>query len=455
MLNHIWLGLLLAGLLIAGLTNHVSAALEQALGNVRAAVDISIGLVGVMSLWLGLMRLAEKSGLVGTIARVLRPVLIRVFPDVPADHPAMGSMVLNLAANMLGLNNAATPLGLRAMRDLETLNHRPGTATDAMCTFLALNTGSVQLIPVSAIALLAAGGSHTPTVIIGTTLVATACSSVAGFTTVKLLAHLPRYRLPPLPEVAQTPLPATDSARIPPPQVVGHATIHPTDCGAGTGLTAPPTAAAWATPVLLVFGLFFVWLGVRLVTDPSGADATDPTWLRTIHAASLLAVPFLLGFFPLHAATRGIAVYEEFIEGAKEGFQTAIRIVPYLVAIMVAIGFLRGAGGFEILAQVTAPILRFLGFPPELLPLALLRPLTGSGSIAALGDLVKAHGPDSLLARTGATLLGSTETTFYVIALYFGSVGIRRTRHAVWAGLAADFTGALAAVGVCRLVFGR
>jgi len=195
MLNWIWLGLVLAGALVAGFTGNIQPAVDGAFSSVAKAVELAIGLVGVMTLWLGLMRLAEVSGLVQGVARLLRPLLIWLFPDVPSQHPAMGAMVLNLAANALGLTNAATPLGLRAMRDLETLNRNPGTATDAMCTFLALNTGSVQLLPISAIAVLAAAGSRQPTAIIGTTLIATACSSIAGLVVIKLLARLPLFRI--------------------------------------------------------------------------------------------------------------------------------------------------------------------------------------------------------------------------------------------------------------------
>jgi spore maturation protein B len=200
--------------------------------------------------------------------------------------------------------------------------------------------------------------------------------------------------------------------------------------------------------------LFFAFAAVRMIATPDALEATRPVWLRIVDAVSLLAVPFLLTFFPLHAASRGIEVYPEFIEGAKEGFQTAVRIIPYLVGMLVAIGFFRGGGGIELLGKALAPLLAVVGYPTELLPITLLRPLTGSGALAALGDLVKANGADSLVSRSAATLYGGTETTFYVLAVYFGSVGIRRTRHAVWAGLAADAAGAIAAVAACRWVFG-
>src|SRR5690554_1714862 len=213
MLNYIWLGMLLAGVVVAGLTGNVRAAVDAAITAAQTAVTLAIGLVGVMALWLGIMRLAEMSGLVAVLARGLRPVMQRLFPDVPPEHPAMASMMLNIAANMLGLTNAATPFGLRAMRDLETLNPRPGTATNAMCTFLAINTGSVQLIPASAIALLAAAGSANPTAIVGSTLVATCFSSAAGLIAAKVLERLPGFRLKPVP-APERPAAARDESEI-------------------------------------------------------------------------------------------------------------------------------------------------------------------------------------------------------------------------------------------------
>lgn len=436
MLNWIWLGLLCGGALIAGWTGRMQPAVDGAISSVGKAVEIAIGLIGVMTLWLGLMRLAEASGLVQLLARLLRPVLSRLFPDVPPDHPAMGSMFLNLAANALGLTNAATPLGLRAMRDLDSLNPRPGTATDAMCTFLALNTGSVQLIPISAIAVLAAAGSKVPTAIVGTTLIATAASSLAALAVVKLLARWPMFR-------SDTP---NDGL---PDKPAG--TSQPSVPEA-TPLPAPPaTGARRANLIALVlvagFGLL-AWTGAR-----APAAGGESAGIRLLNSVSLVSIPFLLVLFPAYAAARGIAVYEQFIEGARDGFQSAIRIIPFLVGILAAIGFFRGAGGIELLTRMLETPLGWIQFPPELLPMALLRPLTGSGTLAAFTDLVKVHGPDSLLARTGGTLFGSTETTFYVIAVYFGAVGVRRTRHAIWAGLAADVVGALAAVFVCRWAF--
>jgi spore maturation protein SpmA len=444
-LNYIWLGLILLGVVIGGFSQRLKEAADGAISGAGSAVTLAIGLIGVMALWLGIMRLAERAGLVQSLARALQPILRRLFPDVPADHPAMGAMVLNIAANMLGLNNAATPLGLRAMRDLESLNQVPGTATNAMCTFLAINTGSVQLIPITAIAVLAANGSRNPSAIIGTSLLATTCSSAAGLIAVKLFEQWRVFRV----RAAET-------------------TAAPVKAGApydGSGAPAdsvPPIAPMPLAGWLLVGGLVAccAWFFVLLAFPESFGRAALPDQarqgpiVRSINTISLLAIPFLLAFFPLYAALRGIKVYEEFIEGAKDGFAVAVRIIPYLVAILVGIGVFRGGGGIDLLTRWLKPALDAVRFPTELLPMALMRPLSGSGTLGLFGDLAKQLGPDSLIVRMAATIFGSTETTFYVVAIYFGSVGVHRTRHAVPAGLVADLAGIVASVIICRLVFG-
>lgn len=437
MLNYLWLGLVLAAVILGGLNHQLQQVTDEAFAAAKTAVmTIALPLIGVTALWLGVVRLAERAGLIRTLAQALRPLLSRLFPDVPADHPAMGAMVMNFAANMLGLTNAATPLGLKAMAELEKLNLRPGTATNAMCTFLAINTSSLQLLPTTAIGIMAATGAVQPTAIVGTTLLATACSTAAGILAVKLLARLPVFRLAPL---TAPPPPARDaSASVPDEQ--------PEEP------TAPPNP--WAPMVAVALLLFFGWLGwsqfrAACVASPSAG------WLRpAMDTLALLAIPFMLSFFPLYAAARGVRVYEEFVEGAKEGFQVAIRIIPYLVAMLVAVGMFRGAGGVTMVSQALSPVLDLLQFPAELLPMAITRPLSGSATIGLFSEIVSAHGPDSLLARMAGTLLGSTETTLYVVAVYFGAVGVKRARHAVWAGLLADAVGMLAAVWICCLVFG-
>jgi spore maturation protein SpmA len=441
MLNWIWLGLLTVAALVAGFTGRLPSLTDGAIKAAETSVSVAVGLIGVMALWLGLMRLAERSGLVASVARLLRPLLRRLFPDVPEGHPAMGSMVLNIAANALGLTNAATPLGLRAMRDLQTLNPRPDTATNAMCTFLAINTGSVQLIPTTAIAILAANGSTNPTVIIGTTLLATLCSSITGLVVVQGAQRLRWFRVIPTdfaPSVSPEPTPTQEPN--PPFPEAKPLTLW--------GKVAMGTLAS----CFLLFALRIAFPGGSGV---EGLMDRTPGWVRGLNALSVVVLPYLFVAIPLYATFRGIAAYEQFVEGAREGFDTAIRIIPYLVAMLVAIGCLRGAGGIEWLTRTLRPVLELVGYPAELVPMTLLRPLTGSGTMAAFTDLVKTQGADSLLARMAGTLFGSTETTFYVIAVYFGSVGIRKTRHAVLAGLAADLAGSIAAVAVCRAVLSR
>ena len=445
MLNYIWLGLILLATLFGGFTGRMKEVTEGAIKGAENAVTLVIGLIGIMTLWLGIMRLAEKSGFVQVIARALRPLLRWLFPDVPPDHPAMGSMVLNMAANMLGLINAATPLGLRAMKDLEKLNPRPGTATNAMCTFLAINTSSIQLLPITAVGILAAAGSKNPTAIIGTAFIATIFSTLAGIISVKALEKLPMFRLrPPTAEE----LAAKKAETIEEPDVVAQPTLAP--------MTSLQRLCLFAYIICFVF-LFYLTAFPEALPyfnlKPTAEQLTQSSIVRSVNALSLLAIPFLLSFFPLYAALRRLKVYEEFVEGAKEGFNVAIKIIPYLVTILVAITMFRGGGGIEWITKKSEPFLKLIGFPPELLPLSLMRPLSGSGSLGLFTDIVKGLGPDNIISRMAATLYGSTETTFYVITVYFGSIAVRRTRHAIAAGLIADGVGVIASIIVCNIVF--
>jgi spore maturation protein SpmA len=431
MLNYLWLGLILCGVVLGVLTGKTEAVTAATFDAAKASLmTIALPLGAVMALWLGIMRLAETSGAVERLSSFLKPLLTRLFPDVPADHPAMGAMVMNIAANMLGLGNAATPLGLRAMQGLESLNPRPGTATNAMCTFLAINTSSVQLIPATAVGILAAAGSIHPTAIIGTALVATTCSFVTGIVSVKLLQRLPMFALPPMPPVMAS---VASEASLPSP-------VEP--------LTEFPL---WKKILLGGYVALFVITIGRLAL--SGVEGQHSLTIAIIQSISLVAIPFLIGFFPLYAALRGVAVYEEFIEGAKEGIQVALRIFPYLVAILVAVGIFRAAGGIDILTRLLSPVLDLIGLPPQVLPLVLVRPMSGSAATGLFAEIVKACGPDSYAAHLAGTILGGTETTLYVLAVYFGSVAIRKGRHALAAGLLADAAGVAASLVICRLVF--
>jgi spore maturation protein SpmA len=434
-------------------------------------MNIALPLAGMMALWLGFLRLAELSGLVRLLARALQPLLGRLFPEIPAGHPALGSMVMNMAANMLGLGNAATPLGLRAMRDLETLNPTPGTATNAMCTFLAINTSSIQLIPSTAIAILAAQGSVQATAIVGPALLATTVSTIVGVCAVKLLQHWPAFRELPSTSGRDKPLP-------PPPATTNSAPGTPQPADSVETSTSPPAPITLGGKALLCLVIGSGILLAALMLVPS---LLEPLWVplrkaalispdfpsklvppelqnqsgapRAMGILSLLAVPYALAFFATYAAVRGVKVYEEFIQGAREGWEVALRIFPYLTAILVAVRMFREAGGVDLLSQALSPLLVPLGVSPELLPLILVRPLSGGATTALFSELVVKFGPDSLLARTAATIFGSTETTFYVLAVYFGAVGIRRGRHALAAGLLADAAGALAAILICRGMF--
>lgn len=432
MLNYLWLGLILSGVILGVFTGKTEAVTLATFDAAKASLmSIALPLGAVMALWLGIMRLAEKSGAVERLSGFLRPLLTRLFPDVPADHPAMGAMVMNIAANMLGLGNAATPLGLRAMQCLESLNPRPGTATNAMCTFLAINTSSVQLIPATAVGILAAAGATHPTSIIGTALVATSCSFLTGIISVKLLQRLPMFALPPVTALA-------DSAKMeedPLPSV--HSAL---------------TLTLWKKLLLALYVALFAGTVWHLVVSRSGESSLA---ISVIQSISLVAIPFLIGFFPLYAALQGVSVYEEFIEGAKEGIQVALRIFPYLVAILVAVGIFRAAGGIDILTRLLAPLLDLIGLPTQVLPLVLVRPLSGSAATGLFAEIVKACGPDSYAAQLAGTILGGTETTLYVLAVYFGSVAIRRGRHALAAGLLADAAGVAASLVICKLVFSR
>ena len=488
MLNYIWLALVLLAVILGGSTGRMEAVSEGAFSAAQAAATLALGLIGIMALWLGVMRLAERAGLVQLLARALQPVMRRLFPDVPRDHPANGAMVMNMAANMLGLGNAATPLGLRAMEHLERLNPHPGTATNAMCTFLAINTSSIQLIPATTVAILSSAGSVRPSAIIGTAFMATLCSTAVGITAVKLLEKMPGFRDSAARKGAHKEKEAEPARNeepeifVEPPRGLGLSgrviltgfilffvvllglltfspkLLDPTTPGPGearvtikktervAGLVQTDTGTAITIQVA----------GGEVRTVPKADDVKieryDSAWVRLVNAISILAVPFLLSLFPLYAALRGLKVYEEFVEGAKEGFQVAVRIIPYLVTMLVAIGMFRGSGGIDLLTAALRPVLNLVGFPPELMPLALMRPLSGSGSNALFVDLIKTFGPDHLLTYTAGTIIGSTETTFYVAAIYFGAVGVKRMRHAIPAGLLADLAGIIAAIIICRAV---
>ncbi len=449
MLNVIWLAIILVAVLVGGFSGRLEPMTTGAFETAEDAVmKIALPLIGLMAIWLGMMRLAERAGFVQQLARALRPVMRRLFPDVPADHPAMGAMVMNMAANMLGLGNAATPLGLRAMALLQKLNPHPTVASNAMVTFLAVNTASLQLIPTTAISILAVQGAKSPSSIVVPAIVATAVAMTCGVAAARLLSRLPIFRVVPDAE-------KTDAATLPEVSEIAVEKIEPRALSIAGGALLAAFFAAFA-------GIFFalVWPD-RADFLPSVLHAhwrhgdfwpALGTAQRILRAVSHIAVPFLLAFIPLVAALRGVKVYEQFCEGAKEAFSTVKRIIPFLVAMLVAIRLLREAGVVQMVTDALRPALNAIGFPSDLLPLALMRPLSGSASQGIFVDLVRTHGADSMIARMAATIYGSTETTFYVLAVYFGSIGIRKTRHAVVVGLTADLIATACAIAACRLL---
>ena len=450
MLNYIWLAMLVVAVVVAGFTGKLPDVTSGAFeGAEKAVMKVALPLLGVWAIWLGIMRLAERSGLVQLLAGALRPLMRWLFPDIPSEHPAVGAMVMNMAANMLGLGNAATPLGLRAMRLLETLNPHPGTATNAMCTFLALNTASIQLLPLTAIGILATQGAKGPTAIVITAFLATACAATAGVIAAKVLERLPIFRVENS-GAAETQTARTETA---PAETLDLEKVE----------LAPLTAekrAIIALHVALFAAMFFLLLFPEWFTHLGApqppADFTGKSLaIRALMSVSLLAIPFLLSFFPLYATLRGVKVYEQFVEGAKEAWGTAQRTVPYLVAMLVAIGMLQKAGVIGLLTQALSPMLGAVGFPADLLPMVLMRPLSGSATNGLFVDLVqRLHEPDGFVSRLAGTIYGSTETTFYVLAVYFGSVSVHRSRHAVAVGLIADSVAVIASVAICHALFG-
>lgn len=413
-MNWVFFVMVAAAFLVSAISQlTASGNAMEALGNsmlkaAEGAVPLAFGLVGVMGLFLGLMKVAEEAGLIAQIARLLTPLVRRLFPEVPAGHPAMGAMVMNVAANLLGLGNAATPFGIRAMEQLQRLNRHPDRASNAQALFLALNTASVTILPTSVIALRAASGSSNPAAVVAPTLAATLISAVVAVMAAKLLA--PAFPLPPA---------AAESA----------------DDSDAPALPAP--LPGWMTALCMAAILGLIPL-MTLYGQSLGH------WIVPVLMVSLLG----------WGLVRRVRVYECFVEGAREGFTIAVRIIPYLVAILVAIAMLRQSGALDLVLTPLAGLLAPIDVPAEALTMAGMRSLSGSGSFGLLAAYMKdpAIGPDSPTGILLGTIYGSSETTFYVLAVYFGAVGIRRMRHALAAGLIADIAGLMAAVVACAIL---
>lgn len=409
MLNGLWLGFFLIAALTAfgrwllgGEPAVFAAMVEGLFAMAKLAVEVMLLLFGTLTLWLGFLRIAEKAGLVELLARLLGPLFRRLMPEVPSGHPALGLITLNFAANGLGLDNAATPIGLKAMRALQELNPSSTTASNAQILFLVLNASSLTLLPVSIFMYRVQQGAEDPTLVFLPILLATSASTLAGLLGV---AFMQRLRL------------------------------------------WDPVVLAYLLPGALLLGGFMTFLAGLSAT----ALAALSSLLGNLVLFSLILVFLLLG------ALRKVAVYEHFVEGAKEGFEVARNLLPYLVAMLCAVGVLRASGaldfaleGLRWLAEVAGWDTRFI----DAMPTALVKPFSGSAARAMLIETMQTHGVDSFPALVAATVQGSTETTFYVLAVYFGAVGIQRTRHAVGCALLADFCGVLASIGVCYWFFG-
>jgi len=439
-LNGIFFVLIAGSVLTAAFRGTMPRVTEASLAAAKSSVDLAIGLVGQMALWLGMMGIVREGGLMRSIARGLRPVMRRLFPEVPEDHPAMGSMILNLAANMLGLGNAATPFGLKAMAELNTLNPRPGVATNSMALFLAINAAGVAILPLGAVAVRAALGSKDPAGIVLPSFLSTFSAAATAVVVAKLLENRPRFRperYTAEPLLASAPAPkGPDAAALATAEKL--AEVHP---------PASPRRRAFAVGLLVLFLAAAARAAVQLRANHTGFEL-----VRSFMSEWLL--PALMLLILLFGLARRVKVYEVFVAAAKEGFQIAIVIIPFLVAILVGIAMFRASGAMDELIRVLSPVTERLGFPAEALPMALIKPLSGTGALGVMSETMKTHGPDSFIGYLVCLLNAGTETTFYVLAVYFGSVQVRVLRHTLVACLTADLAGYVAATTLCHVFFG-
>lgn len=407
-LNYIWIGFFATAFLIAvvqlvmGNPEVFPAIMNSTFDSAKTAFDISLGLTGVLSLWMGIMKIGERGGVVDCLARWLSPLMTRLFPDIPAGHPVFGHIFMNFSANMLGLDNAATPLGLKAMEGLQQLNTKKDTATNAMIMFLVLNTSGLCLIPVGVMVYRAQMGAEQPTDVFMPILIATTIATLAGMVITSLFQRINLFN-----------------------RVI---------LGTVMGLC------------LLVAGV--IWMGTQVDRE------TMNIWSTT--TANVILFSIIIAFI-LSGLKRKVNVYEAFVEGAKGGFETAVRIIPYLVAILVAIGVFRASGAMDFLIGGIGRVVEICGGNPDYvaaLPTAIMKPLSGSGARGMMVDAMQTYGADSFVGRLSCIFQGATDTTFYILAVYFGSVGVRKTRHAVAAGLLTDLCGVIAALVVAYIFFG-
>lgn len=431
--NWIFLGLIVISVVTAAFTGTMPRVTEASLSSAKSAVELAVSLIGQMTLWLGLVGILREAGLMQSLSRLLRPVLARLFPDVPIDHPAMGAMIMNFAANLLGLGNAATPFGLKAMQELDTLNKQKGVATNAMALFLVFNTAGLTILPVTVMAVRSSLGSHDPAGIIVPTLIATIVSTIISVAVCKLLEKRKIFdRADVVVDLGERK--TLDLAAFEKAQATAAITRE-------VPLWRLLVTAGIASAV--VFGL------VRHVI--ASPDATKLEMTRDILSGWLL--PILILSMVLVGFSRQVKVYEAFIASAKDGFQTVVTIIPFLVGLLVSIGMFRACGAMEVLVNILSPLVAPIGFPPEALPMVLIRPLSGSGAAGLMAEIMKTHGPDSFIGYVVSVLNGSTETTFYVLALYFGAVQVKVLRHTLVACLVSDVVGPLSGFLACRFFF--
>ncbi len=434
-MNWIFLALVVVSVLTAAFTGSMQQLTDATLASGRSAADLALSLIGQMTLWLGLFGVVREAGLLKSVGNFVKPVMTRLFPEVPADHPAMGAMIMNIAANMLGLGNAATPFGLKAMAELDTLNERKGVATNAMALFLAINTSGMAVLPLGVVAVRAAVGSKDAAGIIVPTFLASACSTVCAVLAAKLLQRRAIF------SVERAGAVDVDAAR--------HKAIDAEALQKAEALaTLTPEAARWR--VAATWAVLLALL-VALVRHLLAADGPTFETVRAMLSGWLL--PVLILVIVTVGFGRQVKVYEAFIAAAKEGFQTCVTIIPFLVGMLVAIGMFRASGAMEVLVSALTPLVAPLGFPAEALPMALIRPLSGSGALAVMSEALKTYGPDSFLGYLVSTINGGTETTFYVLALYFGAVQVKAMRHTLAACVVADLAGPISALLACRFFF--
>lgn len=408
-LNYIWIGFFLIAFVIAviklvflGDVEVFPQIMDSTFSSAKTAFEISLGLTGVLSLWLGIMKIGERGGLIGALARWLSPVFTRLFPDIPKNHPVVGNIFMNIAANMLGLDNAATPLGLKAMKELQAINPKKDTASNPMIMFLVLNTSGLTIIPVSILVYRAQLGAAQPTDVFIPILLATFASTLAGIVVTSLYQRINLFNRVLL-------------------------------------LTLGGMCVAVAA---------IIWGFAQLDKETMNIVAST--------VANVLLFCIIIGFI-VAGLRRKVNVYDAFIEGAKDGFQTAVRIIPYLVAVLVAIGVFRASGAMDWLIEGITRLVHTTGADAQwvgALPTALMKPLSGSGARGMMVDAMTTYGADSFVGRLSCIFQGSTDTTFYILAVYFGSVGVRYTRHAVVCGLLADLAGIIAAIAVAYFFFG-